>query len=67
MNYSPDEYNARLIRHTTAARVNALESERHFLQHLHKDLMARCRLIGDRIRAIDEQIKAEQAQAPRIQ
>ena len=54
----------RVVRHTVAARVASMESEKLYLQNLHGDI-SRLRLsIGDRIAALDRQIAAEKASVP---
>ena len=54
----------RLVRHTVAARVSSMESEKLYLQNLHGDI-SRLRLsIADRIAALDRQIAAEKASVP---
>lgn len=55
-----------VVRHTVAARVAAMESEKLHLQNLHGEI-SRARLsIGDRIAALDRQIAAEKASVPNV-
>ena len=54
----------RIVRHTVAARVSSMESEKLYLQHLHGELGRQWRSIGERIEAIDRQIIAEKASVP---
>lgn len=60
----PSEDSQRMVRHTVAARVASMESEKLYLQNLHGDI-SRLRLsIGDRIAALERQIAAEKASVP---
>lgn len=57
----PTAISDEIYRHTVAARVRSLETEKLFLQTLHGELDRQCRSIGDRIEAIGRQISAERA------
>jgi hypothetical protein len=53
-----------VVRHTVAARVAAMESEKLYLQTLHGELGRQWRSIGDRIESINRQVAAEKASVP---
>jgi hypothetical protein len=49
----------RLVRHTAAARISSMESEKLYLQNLCGELNRTRMSVKDRIEAIDRQIMAE--------
>lgn len=53
-----------VVRRTGAARVSSMESEKLYLQNLHGELGNQWRSIGDRMAALDRQIKVEKASVP---
>ena len=63
----PSVADQRLVRHTVAARVASMESEKLYLQNLCGELNLMRLSVKDRIEAIDRQIIAEKASMPNVE